>query len=86
MSFPVTVYGTPWCGHSAWVRRALEQAGIPYTWVDISRDAQAAAWVESVNAGYQRVPTILFPDGEILVEPSPPALRAKLAGLRAGEG
>lgn len=82
----VKLYGTPWCGHSAWVRRVLEQAGIPYQWIDISQDPAAAAWVESINAGQQRVPTILFPDGEILVEPSPPALNAKLAGLRAGEG
>ncbi len=86
MSITVTVYGTPWCGHSAWVRRALEQAGVPYRWIDISRDAEAAAWVESVNAGHQRVPTVVFPDGTILVEPSPHALSDKLSSMQSGEG
>lgn len=82
----VKLYGTPWCGHSAWVRRALEQAGIPYQWIDISQDPDAAAWVESVNAGQQCVPTLLFPDGDILVEPSPAVLNAKLAGMWGGGG
>jgi mycoredoxin len=80
----VKLYGTPWCGHSAWVRRALEQAGISHQWIDISRDPEAAAWVESVSAGQQRVPVLLFPDGDILVEPSPAVLNAKLAGMEGG--
>ena len=35
--------------------------GIEYEWIDISSDAEAAAFVERVNNGYRSVPTIVFP-------------------------
>ena len=38
----------------------------------------ARAYVEQVNNGYQSVPTIVFPDGSIMVEPSSAVLIAKL--------
>ena len=43
--------------------------------------AEAMAFVEKVNQGKRIVPTIVFPDGDILVEPSNAQLAAKL-GLR----
>jgi len=45
--------------------------------VDIDKDKQAEQYVRSANNGMRSVPTILFPDGDILVEPSNKALADK---------
>jgi thioredoxin reductase (NADPH) len=46
--------------------------------VDIQEDKEAQAYVESVNNGNRSVPTIVFPDGDIFVEPSNAQLAEKL--------
>jgi glutaredoxin len=46
--------------------------------VDIEQDPEALAYVERVNKGKRIVPTIVFGDGSILVEPSNAELAAKL--------
>lgn len=75
---PIVVYGTTWCGATRRCRALFESCGIAYRWVDIDRDAEAGRFVEQVNRGYRSVPTIVFPDGSILVEPSDEQLRRKL--------
>ena len=45
----------------------------------MEQDPQATAEVLRINRGLRSVPTILFPDGSILVEPSDSELEAKLA-------
>jgi len=56
----------------------LDQLGRTYIYVDIETDPFAAAYVMHVNRGNRSVPTILFPDGSLLVEPSNVELQAKL--------
>jgi mycoredoxin len=58
----------------------LDQAGRSYTYINIETDDQAAAYVMQINRGNQSVPTIVFPDGSILVEPSNVELQTKLFG------
>ncbi len=79
---PITVYGTTWCGDCRRALRLLDQHQTDYHYVDIEIDDQARAYVERLNRGYQSVPTILFPDGSVLVEPSSATLAQKLALLR----
>jgi mycoredoxin len=74
----ITVYGTSWCGGSRRARLLLDRNNIPYTWIDIDQDEKAAKYVESVNRGYRSVPTIVWPDGSMLVEPSEDDLAEKL--------
>lgn len=74
----IIVYGTVWCGDTRRARTYLDQNKIPYQWIDIDVDKEARKYVESVNRGYRSVPTILFPDGSMLVEPSISQLSAKL--------
>ncbi|MEI7769790.1 MAG: mycoredoxin [Chloroflexales bacterium] len=74
----IVVYGTTWCPDCRRAQRVLDQLGRPYTYIDIESDAQAAAYVLQINRGNQSVPTIVFPDGSILVEPSNAQLQAKL--------
>jgi mycoredoxin len=80
MTKPVEIifYGTAWCPGSRRARSAIEARGLPYRYVDIDKDAEGRAYVMQVNHGNRSVPTIVFPDGEILVEPSSSKLNAKL--------
>jgi mycoredoxin len=75
---PITVYGTSWCGGSRRARLMLDEHNIPYRWIDIDLDEKAAKYLESVNHGFRSVPTIVWPDGSILVEPSSEELAKKL--------
>lgn len=70
------VYSTTWCGDCRRSKRWLDEHNIPYENIDIERDPVAAEYVVKVNNGFQAVPTILFPDGSVLVEPSNAALAA----------
>lgn len=42
---------------------------MPYTNIDVDHDAEAAAWVESVNDGNRVVPTVLYSDGTYATNP-----------------
>jgi mycoredoxin len=79
----ITVYGTPWCGDCRRALRVLDQHQASYNYVDIESDDEARTYVEQVNRGYRSVPTILFPDGSVLVEPSAMVLSQKLAALES---
>jgi mycoredoxin len=57
----------------------MKASGIEFTEVDIEHDPDAAAFVMSVNGGNQTVPTVKFPDGSALTNPSIAAVKAKLA-------
>ena len=73
----ILVYGTSWCGDTRRARSFLDSHQIQYKWIDIDKDMEARKYVEKVNRGYRSVPTIVFPDGSMLVEPSRAALAAK---------
>jgi glutaredoxin-like protein len=74
----IVVYGTPWCGDTRRSRRFLERYSVPYTWVNVDKDTEGRRYVEEVNRGFRSVPTIVFSDGSVLVEPSDRQLREKL--------
>ena len=65
----IIIYGSDWCGDCRRARRFFEQHKIPYEWINIDRDRKAEAYVREVNRGNRSVPTIVFPDGDIQVEP-----------------
>ena len=46
--------------------------------MDIEENPQGISFVEKLNKGMRIIPTIIFPDGEILAEPSNAQLAAKL--------
>ncbi len=72
------MYTTTWCGYCVRLKKALKVEGIPWTEVDIERDPAAADFVMSVNGGNQTVPTVKFPDGSALTNPSIKDVKAKL--------
>jgi mycoredoxin len=74
----IIIYGTEWCGDCRRARRFFDQHKIAYQWINIDRDRQAERFVLATNGGMRSVPTIVFPDKSILVEPSTHLLIEKL--------
>ena len=77
-STEIIMYGTTWCGDTRRARRFMDEHNIQFKWIDIDQDPQARKFVEEVNHGFRSVPTIIFPDGSMLVEPSTSMLAEKL--------
>ncbi len=75
----IKMYATKWCGDCHMAKRWFDKHNVPYEYINIAEDEQAAAYVVRLNNGAQSVPTIVFPDGSILVEPSARELAAKFA-------
>ena len=84
MSGQLIMYTTPWCGFCRNLKRQLARDGIELTEVDIEQDEAACEFVMSVNGGNQTVPTVVFPDGTTLVNPSAAQVRDRLAAVSAG--
>ncbi len=74
----ITVYGTQFCGDCYRAHLILKKYNIKYTNIDISNNPEAINIVLELNNGNRSVPTIVFPDGSVLVEPSNRDLQAKL--------
>ena len=66
----IRVYGAPWCPDCKRAQQFLNEQRVPYEWLDIDQDEQARMHVQQVNGGKQIIPTIEFPGGTVLVEPS----------------
>ena len=56
----------------------LKGANANYDYINIHQDETAREFVREVNNGFESVPTLLFPDGSTLTEPSTGALKNKL--------
>jgi glutaredoxin len=78
----ITVYGTSTCADCRRSKRLLDEHGIAYDYIDVDADPASLATMMRLQDGGQIVPTIVFPDGDILLEPTDPELAAKL-GLAA---
>ena len=82
MADAIKLYGTEWCPHTKRSRYILNQQKVIYNWIDIEKDKDACAFVEKTNRGYRSVPTIVFPDGSIMVEPADAQLMKKCLELK----
>ncbi len=74
----ITVYGAPWCPDCKKSKQFLGEQRVPYNWVDIDFDEEGRRYVQQANNGKQIIPTIIFEDGSILVEPTNSEIAAKL--------
>lgn len=80
-STKIKFYGTTWCPGCRRAKKLLIDRNIEFEWINISEDVAGREFVMNVNNGYRSVPTIVFPDGDILVEPSNAELAEKLSQL-----
>jgi mycoredoxin len=72
------MYSTPWCGYCRRLKSQLGREDITFEEIDIERDTSAAEYVMKVNGGNQTVPTLVFPDGSALTNPSLSQIKDKL--------
>ena len=74
----IIVYSTVWCPDCKRAKQFFGEQRVAYANVDIEKDTKAMEFVKEINNGMRVVPTIIFPDGEIMTEPSNAELAAKL--------
>lgn len=75
----LTMYTTTWCGYCVRLKSGLQREGITFNEVNIELDDTAADLVMKVNGGNRTVPTLVFPDGTALTNPSLAQVKAQLA-------
>jgi mycoredoxin len=73
------MYATEYCSDCVRAKKFFELNHIPHLRVGLEGNDEATEFVMSVNHGYRSVPTIVFPDGTILVEPGWEELNAKFS-------
>ena len=74
----IMFYATAWCPDCTRARAFLDKRHIAYVNVDIDESPEGRSVVEKLNHGMRSVPTIVFPDGSFLVEPTQAELAQKL--------
>ncbi len=75
---PLVVYGAPWCPDCRRSKAFLSEQRVPFTFIDLEEHPEENETVERYNDGKRIIPTIVFPDGSILVEPSDEELASRL--------
>lgn len=78
MESKITVYGAPWCPDCKRAKQFLGEQRLSYDWVDVDDDPAGMRFIEQANNGKHIIPTIVFGDGSVLVEPTNAELAAKL--------
>ena len=72
------MYGAGWCADCKRSREWFKSNNIEYDYIDIDSVEGAADKVAEINKGLKSIPTIIFADGSILVEPSNAQLAKQL--------
>jgi mycoredoxin len=84
MDAQIKIYGTSWCPDCARAKQVFNKLKVSFEWIDIDQDKNSAAYVEKINRGFKSVPTIVFPDNSILVEPGNAELEKKINSFTMG--
>src|SRR5712692_7031150 len=74
----IKVYGTNWCSDCKRSKKFLGEQRVHYDFIDIEEDSEGQAFVRGYQKGGLSIPTIVFEDGSVLVEPSNAEIAAKL--------
>ena len=77
----IRVVGTLWSSGSHETKDFLARNRIPYRWLDLDREQEARALVDSVPADARKLPLLFFPDGAVLSAPDRRQIAEKV-GLR----
>jgi mycoredoxin len=80
------IYTTPHCSDCLRVKNWLAEnhylPGRDFQEIDLSEQPQYLAKVEAINNGLRSTPTLVFPDGSSLTEPSIEQIKQKLQVLK----
>jgi mycoredoxin len=77
----IVMYSTEYCADCRRAKAFFEANGIYYLPISLEGDNQAVEFVMKINNGHRSVPTIIFPDGSVLVEPNLEELKEKTSGI-----
>lgn len=77
----IKFYASSWCPDCLRANAILNQSKVPYKMIDIDHDSEGLEFVKEVNNGNRSVPTIIFSDGSMLIEPSNKELKKKIAAI-----
>jgi mycoredoxin len=75
----IVMYSVEWCPDCRRAKFFFKRKKIDVMEVDVNADKKAEEFVKGLNNGYRSVPTIILPDGSIVVEPSAEELEAKFS-------
>jgi thioredoxin reductase (NADPH) len=79
------VFGASWCPDCRRAKQFLGAHRIPYRWIDLEINPERTIEVENLNGGKRIIPSIIFPDGTHLAEPSNDELADKLGLVRTAQ-
>lgn len=94
----IVLYTSRWCPQSRSVENLLDRSGIPVIRINIDGNSAAREELIKINDGFASVPTLIFPDGTKLTEPSttelsrhldlkpPTGLMARVRGILGQNG
>ncbi len=74
----IKLYGTNWCNDCKRSKKFLGEQRVHYEYINIEEDTDGQAYVQKVQNGGLSIPTIVFEDGSLLIEPSNAELASKL--------
>ena len=74
----IKLYGTNWCSDCKRSKKFLGEQRIRYEYINIEEDPEGQAFLQKVQNGGMTIPTIVFGDGDILIEPTNAEVAAKL--------
>ena len=78
MDGKIKVYGATWCNDCKRAKQFLGDQRVAFEWHDIEQDPEGLEIVHERNNGNNVIPTIIFPDGTSLSEPSNEDLADKI--------
>ncbi|MGQ0841029.1 glutaredoxin family protein [Actinokineospora sp.] len=76
----VVIYSADWCGDCRRAKSWLLSNAVPFTEIDVDRDAAARARAAELAGGRRNIPVVVLPGGAVLVEPSDTDLAGALTG------
>jgi len=77
----IRVIGAMWSPSSHEIKDFLARSSIPYQWIDFEHDDEGKKLLEAATGDQPRLPVLVFPDGDVLIEPTRQEVAAKV-GLR----
>jgi len=75
----IVMYSVEWCPDCRRAKFFFKRKKIDVLEVDVNADKNAEAFVKELNKGNRSVPTIILPDGSMMVEPSTEELEEKFS-------
>ncbi len=78
------VYGHDYCGLARMLAEALAEHRIDHEWRDVmTGEPRFRDELRQLARGYLSVPTVIFPDGAVLVEPWPDDVLKRIRSSQA---